>query len=131
MTRVISWILRLLPCFFMAQSLFFKFSGAAESVELFSTLGMEPWGRIGTGIVELIASILLLIPRTTWLGAAIGLATMSGAIFFHLTTLGVEVGNDGGQLFIYAVVTWICCLILLLLERAKIQQLVQSTLSRT
>ena len=126
----ITWILRLVAAFIMAQSLFFKFSGADESIYIFSTLGMEPWGRIGTGVVELIASILLLIPRTSWIGAGIGLGTMSGAILSHLTILGVEVKGDGGQLFIYAAVTAVCCLILLLLERQKIQSLLQSISSK-
>ncbi|MGC3947827.1 MAG: DoxX family protein [Chryseolinea sp.] len=117
---IVSWLLRLTAAFIMVQSLFFKFSGAEESIYIFSKIGMEPWGRIGTGVMELIASVLLIIPRTTWLGAALGIGTMSGAIFFHLTSLGIEVMNDGGQLFIYAVVTAVCCAALLLMERQKI-----------
>ena len=127
---VISWLLRLIAGFIMVQSLFFKFSGADESIYIFSTLGMEPWGRIGTGIVELIAAILLLIPRTTWLGAALGAGTMFGAIFFHLTSLGIEVHEDRGQLFIYAIITAVCCLILLFIERQRVQQAVQSILAK-
>jgi uncharacterized membrane protein YphA (DoxX/SURF4 family) len=126
----ISWLLRLVAAFIMVQSLFFKFSGAEESIYIFSKLGMEPWGRIGTGIIELIASILLLIPRTTWAGAVLGAGTMSGAIFFHLTRLGIEVQNDGGQLFIYAVVAFLSCVTLLLMDREKIQYLIQSTFSK-
>ena len=126
----IGWLLRVVAAFIMVQSLFFKFSGAEESIYIFSTLGMEPWGRIGTGVIELIASVLLLIPRTTWFGAVLGIGTMSGAIFFHLIKLGIEVQNDGGQLFIYALVAWVCCLILLLNERQKIQLLLQSTFSK-
>lgn len=127
---VIRWVLRLVAAFIMVQSLFFKFSGADESIYIFSRLGMEPWGRIGTGVIELIASILLLIPRTTWLGAVLGVGTMSGAIFFHLTSLGVEVHEDGGQLFIYAVITALSCLLLLFIERQRIQQMLQSILSK-
>ncbi|MEJ1238071.1 DoxX family protein [Chryseolinea sp. T2] len=127
---ILSWLLRLTAAFIMVQSLFFKFSGAEESVYIFSKLGMEPWGRIGTGVAELIASVLLIIPRTTWLGAALGLGTISGAIFFHLTSLGIEVMNDGGQLFIYALITAACCLILLLMEREKVQTVIHSTFSR-
>jgi uncharacterized membrane protein YphA (DoxX/SURF4 family) len=118
--NIFLWILRLIAVFFMVQSLFFKFSGAAESVYIFSTLGMEPWGRIGTGVVELIASILILIPRTTWLGALIGIGTMFGAIFFHLTKLGVEVQGDGGQLFIYALITLVSCVLLVLIEWSNV-----------
>lgn len=119
------WVLRLIAAFIMVQSLFFKFSGAEESIYIFSTLGMEPWGRIGTGVIELIASILLLIPRTTWLGAGIGLGTMAGAILSHITKLGIEVKGDGGQLFIYAVVTCASCAILLWLDREKVQNLIE------
>ncbi len=122
---IASWILRLVAAFIMAQSLFFKFSGAEESIYIFSTLGMEPWGRIGTGVIELIASILLIIPTTTWLGAGIGLGTMTGAIFSHLTKLGIEVRGDGGQLFIYAVLTCACCAVLLVFEREKVKKLAQ------
>jgi uncharacterized membrane protein YphA (DoxX/SURF4 family) len=120
---MISWILRLVAAFIMVQSLYFKFSGAAESIYIFSTLGLEPAGRIGTGIIELIASILLFIPRTTWLGALLGLGTMTGAILSHLTILGVEVANDGGQLFIYALLTWVCCAWLLWIEKSRIRTL--------
>ncbi|HEY4110813.1 DoxX family protein [Puia sp.] len=109
---LLSWVLRILAAVILLQTLFFKFSGAEESVFIFSTLGMEPWGRIGTGVAELIASVLLLVPRTTPVGALIGLGIMSGALFFHLTRLGIEVRGDHGQLFIYALLVFICCLIL-------------------
>ena len=97
-----------------------KFSAAEESVYIFSTLGMEPWGRIGSGILELIASILILYPRTTFIGAALGAGLMSGAIFFHLTKLGLIVKNDGGQLFIYALLVFVSCVVLLIIYRKKV-----------
>jgi uncharacterized membrane protein YphA (DoxX/SURF4 family) len=109
---ILFWSLRVLAALIMLQTLFFKFSGAEESVYIFSQLGIEPWGRIGTGIAELIASILILIPRTTSLGALLGLGIMSGALFFHLTKLGIVVRDDHGQLFIYALLVFISCLIL-------------------
>ena len=104
---ILYWILRILAAVILLQTLFFKFSGAEESIYIFSTLGMEPWGRIGTGIVELVASILILLPRTTAFGAVLAVGTMSGAIFFHLTRLGIEVRGDHGQLFIYALLVFI------------------------
>lgn len=110
--NIFFWSLRLLAALIMLQTLFFKFSGAEESVYIFSQLGIEPWGRIGTGFAELIASILILIPRTTPLGALLGLGIMSGALFFHLTKLGIVVKDDHGQLFIYALLVFISCLIL-------------------
>jgi uncharacterized membrane protein YphA (DoxX/SURF4 family) len=127
---IISWLLRILAALIMVQSLFFKFSAADESVYIFSTLGMEPWGRIGTGVMELCASVLLLIPRTAWLGALIGIGTMSGAIFFHLTSLGIEVNDDGGQLFIYAILTFVSCAIVLLLERERLKKIITVISSR-
>lgn len=117
---IATWLLRLVPTVILLQTLFFKFSASPESVYLFSKVGMEPWGRIGSGIAELIAAILLLIPRTTWIGAFIALALMSGAIFFHLTILGIEVQGDGGLLFTYAIIVFVCSAILLFMNRERI-----------
>lgn len=117
---VAAWLLRLIAALIMLQTLFFKFSASPESVYIFSTVGMEPWGRLGSGVAELIASILLLVPRTTWLGALLGIGVMSGAIFFHLTKLGIEVQGDGGQLFIYALIVFVCCAILLFMHRSDL-----------
>lgn len=119
-TVILSWILRLIAAVILLQTLFYKFSGAEESVYIFSKLGMEPWGRIGTGIGELIASLLLLIPRTTFIGAIIGLGLMGGALFFHLTKLGIEVQADHGQLFIYALLVFISCLLLAWSKRGQL-----------
>lgn len=114
------WALRILPAVILLQTLFFKFSAAEESVYIFSTLGMEPWGRIGSGVLELIAALLLLYPRTTFIGAGLGAGLMAGAIFFHLTQLGISVKGDGGQLFIYALLTFISCVILLFIYRGEL-----------
>jgi hypothetical protein len=80
---------------------------------------MEPWGRIGTGILELLAAVLLLLPKTTVYGATLGLGLMAGAIFFHLTTLGIDFGGDY-LLFTYAIISFACCFILLLLFRRQL-----------
>jgi uncharacterized membrane protein YphA (DoxX/SURF4 family) len=114
------WALRILAALILLQTLFFKFSGAEESVYIFSALGMEPWGRIGSGVLELIASILILYPRTTFIGAALGAGLMGGAIFFHLTKLGIAVRGDGGQLFIYALLVFISCVLLLIIYRKEL-----------
>lgn len=111
-TIIFHWVLRILAAVILLQTLFFKFSGAEESVYIFSRLGIEPWGRIGTGVIELVASILLLVPRTTVFGALLGLGVMSGALLFHLTQLGIVVRDDHGQLFIYALLVFISCAIL-------------------
>jgi uncharacterized membrane protein YphA (DoxX/SURF4 family) len=119
------WIIKLVAVVILVQTLYFKFTGAPESVYIFSTLGIEPYGRIGSGIVELIASILILIPRTTLLGALLGLGTMAGAIFSHLLILGIEVQNDGGTLFVLALITLTCCGLLVFINKNKIPDLLQ------
>lgn len=101
---ILSTVLQLAAAGILLQTLFFKFSGAEESVYIFSTLGMEPWGRLGSGVAELVAAALLLYPRTAAIGAVIALGVMSGAIISHLTVLGIEVKNDGGLLFVLAIV---------------------------
>ena len=115
------WVLRILAALIMLQTLYFKFTAHPESVEIFTRLGMEPWGRIGTGVLELIAALLILYPRTTAIGALLGCGLMAGAMFFHLTKLGIEVGGDP-ILFIYGVIVFICCAILLIIYRAQILQ---------
>jgi uncharacterized membrane protein YphA (DoxX/SURF4 family) len=79
--KIISWALQIIVALILFQTLFFKFTGAEESKYIFSTLGLEPYGRIGSGIAELIAVILLLIPATVTLGAILSVGVISGAIF--------------------------------------------------
>lgn len=122
---VLLWILRIIPALIMLQTLFFKFSASAESVYIFTTLGVEPWGRILSGMMELIAGILLLIPGKTVYGAIIGAGVMAGAIMSHLTILGIEVMGDGGQLFIYALITFVCCAILVFINKGQLFSLLQ------
>ncbi|PIF59217.1 DoxX family protein [Flavobacterium sp. 2] len=105
----ITWILRIIAAAILSQTLFFKFGGAAESIYIFSTLGVEPYGRIGSGIAELIVVILILVPKTTFIGALGGCLIMITAILSHLFILGIEVQNDNGFLFILAIITLICC----------------------
>ncbi|SEI55868.1 DoxX-like family protein [Dyadobacter sp. SG02] len=115
-----SWLLRLIAAAIMLQTLYFKFSAAPESVYIFSTVGMEPWGRIFVGVLELIASVLILIPRTTAYGALIGIGVMTGAVFMHLTRLGIVVQNDSGKLFVMALIVLVTCLILVFRHRSAI-----------
>ncbi|ALL06933.1 DoxX family protein [Pedobacter sp. PACM 27299] len=119
------WILRGIAAVIMLQTLFFKFSGAAESIYIFSRLGMEPWGRIGTGVLEFIASVLILLPKTKVFGALMGLGLMAGAIFFHLTNLGIVVQNDQGKLFGMALLVFACCLILTVGNRRQLLSLIK------
>ncbi len=121
--KIISWITTIISALIMLQTLYFKFIAAPESVYIFSTLGMEYWGRIGSGIAELIASILLLISPSRWLGAGLGLAIISGAIFAHITKLGIVVQNDGGYLLILAIVVFIGCSICLYLKKHKLKSI--------
>ncbi|MBK9163816.1 MAG: DoxX family protein [Acidobacteria bacterium] len=116
----ISWICRVVVALILFQTLFFKFTGAEESKYIFTTVmgaEYEAIGRIGSGIVELIAAILLLVPSTASIGAAIALGTITGAIFSHLTKLGIVVKDDGGLLFILAIVVFLLSGVTLLLHR--------------
>jgi hypothetical protein len=120
--KVIDWALRIVVAVILLQTLFFKFSGAKESVYIFSTLGAEPWGRIGSGVVELIASVLLLVPRTAILGIILSLGTISGALMAHLTMLGIKLRavGDNGELFGLALTVFVLSLILLYVHRREI-----------
>jgi len=118
--NIVSWVLQIIVAIILFQTLFFKFTGAEESKYIFETLGLEPWGRIGSGVVELIAVILLLIPSTAVLGAILALGTIAGAIFSHLTKLGIVVKDDGGTLFILALVVFIGSAIIVLIRRREI-----------
>ena len=117
---IASWILQIIAAAILAQTLFFKFSGAVESKYIFTTLGAEPWGRVATGCAELVAVGLLLAPRTVTLGALLSLGLMSGAIGSHLTKLGVIVQDDGGLLFGLAVTVFLCSTVILVLRRQQI-----------
>lgn len=118
--QIAIWILRLVPAIILLQTLYFKFTKHPESVKLFTEIGMEPYGRIGTGILELIASILILIPRFTGYGAILGLIMMTGALYFHLTKIGIYFNGDP-LLFIYAVITFICCAILIFVYKERLE----------
>jgi uncharacterized membrane protein YphA (DoxX/SURF4 family) len=124
-TSTTLWILRLTASAILLQTLFFKFSGAEESIYIFSTLGLEPYGRIGSGIVELIAALLIMIPRTTLLGALLGIGVMIGAILSHLLVLGIEVKNDGGLLFTLAIIVFLCCAALIYWNKNNIPNLLK------
>jgi putative oxidoreductase len=106
--KAMLWLMRLTVAAILLQTLFFKFAGAAESVFIFETLGAEPYGRIGSGVAELIAAGLILAPSTVSIGALVALGVISGAIVSHLTVLGIEIMGDGGLLFGLAVVVFGC-----------------------
>ena len=120
MSKILSWAFRLVAAFILGQTLFFKFAGAPESIYIFESLGVEPWGRYGTGLAELAAVILLLIPRTAPFGGLLGVGLMVGAIGSHFTRLGIEVQGDGGLLFALGVTTLIASAATVWLERGRL-----------
>jgi putative oxidoreductase len=120
MITAIDWVCRITAAIIMVQTLYFKFSGAEESVYIFTKMGMEPWGRYGTGSVELVASVLYMTPRFAWLGALLSIGVMLGAIASHLTVLGIVVKNDGGLLFGLALTVFVCGVIVAYLHRQEI-----------
>jgi putative oxidoreductase len=113
---IISILLRLVAATIMLQTLYFKFTAQPESVYIFSSVGIEPWGRIGTGVVELIAAVLLLVPATVVIGALMAAGIMLGAVATHFFILGIQVQGDGGQLFGYAVMVLLASVVLLFLH---------------
>jgi hypothetical protein len=121
----ISWMLRVIAAVILLQTLFFKFTGARESVYIFSTLGMEPWGRIGSGVMELMAAALLLFPRTVIVGAALSLGVISVAIASHLTKLGIALPavDDHGELFALAVAVFVCSVAVLWIHKREVSAL--------
>lgn len=126
MNKIFMWLLRLVPAVIMLQTLWFKFTAHPQSVKLFTILEMEPWGRITVGVFELVAGILLLINRTVLPGAVLGVGLMCGAIFFHLSNSNIGIYFDGDPLlFIYAVITLVCCLALVIINRKNIPALLK------
>lgn len=119
MKAVFTWFLRFFVAVILLQTLYFKFTAAAESVFIFSKLGMEPYGRIATGIFELVAAVLILMPRTTIFGALLGLGLMIGAVVSHIFVLGIEVQNDRGTLFMLALLVLISCAVLIYKDKSK------------
>ncbi len=117
---VTSWVCRLVAAVILLQTLYFKFSGAEESVYIFTKLGIEPWGRYASGVAELFAGVLLLFPGVSWLGALIAAGVMLGAIGSHLAKLGIVVKDDGGLLFALALVVFVCSLATLFIHRRQI-----------
>jgi hypothetical protein len=113
-------VLQLVCAGILLQTLFFKFTGAEESVYIFTTLGAEPWGRIGSGIIELVASALLLYPPTAAIGALLAMGAMSGAILSHFMFLGIEIRGDGGLLFGLAVIVLVASAAIAAIRRAQL-----------
>lgn len=118
--QVVDRVCRLVAAVILGQTLFFKFTGAQESIYIFTQVGLEPWGRYGSGVVELMAVILLLTPRFVWAGALLALGVIGGALVSHLTLLGVVVMDDGGLLFGLAVTVFVAAAITAFLHRRQI-----------
>lgn len=123
-------VARFVAAAIMLQTLAFKFSASEESVYIFTQVGMEPWGRIGIGVAELIAAGLLIYKTLSWVGALLSAGLMVGAIGMHLTILGIEVKGDGGYLFFLAAVVLFCSLIVLFFEREKLMTLITNLKAR-
>ena len=117
---VVSWVFQVVAALILLQTLFFKFTGAEESKYIFTVMGMEPWGRYASGVAELIAAVLLLIPATAPIGAAMAMGVMVGAIGSHLTKLGIVVKDDGGLLFALAVTVFLTSAVVLVLRHGAL-----------
>ncbi|HTG65678.1 MAG TPA: DoxX family protein [Flavobacterium sp.] len=118
-----TWILRLVVAGLFLQTLFFKFTAAPDSIYIFSKLGAEPYGRIATGILELLAAVLILLPRTVLKGALLSIGLISGAILSHIFILGIEIQNDGGALFILALIIFVASSVIVYQYRSQLSNL--------
>ena len=116
-------VLRYAAAIILAQTLYFKFTGHEESVFIFSAVGMEPWGRYLVGILELVAAVLLVIPGIYWMGGLLGMGLMAGAIFLHITKLGIEVRGDNGYLFFLSIAVFVASLLVVWSKKEKIHLL--------
>lgn len=128
--KILFTVLRFAAALILLQTLAFKFTAHPDSVALFTTLGLEPYGRIGIGIMELIAGALLIYTRFAWLGAILGIGLMAGAIFSHLTVLGIEFNGDGGSLFALAAITFVCCAGVLYLQKEQLLRIFSKVFSK-
>jgi uncharacterized membrane protein YphA (DoxX/SURF4 family) len=125
MRKIIEWILSFIAAVILLQTLFYKFSASEESVYIFTTIGLEPWGRIVIGVLEGIAGLLLIVPKSRLFGAILSIGLMSGALFFHFTSLGIEVMGDGGQIFLYSCLVLICSLIIVFFRKLEIVEILK------
>ena len=119
MNKKLFIVIRILIAIILIQTLRFKFTAHPDSIYIFSKVGLEPFGRIGIGILELIAAILILIPKTIWAGALLVVGLMAGAIFSHLTQLGIDINGDNGQLFYMALGTFLLSALILFQHRKQ------------
>ena len=101
MKNYLSLVLRIIVAVILLQTLRFKFLAHPDSIYIFTQVGMEPWGRIGIGVLELIASILLFLSKKIWLGAGLSAGLMTGAVTMHLTMIGIEVKGSQRWLNFY------------------------------
>lgn len=120
MKKKILFVLRIVVAIILIQTLRFKFTAHPDSVYIFETIGIEPYGRIAIGILELIAGIMLIVPKSVWVGSLITLIILGGAIIMHLTQIGIVINNDNGVLFVTALITFILSSILLYHHRKDV-----------
>lgn len=128
--NIISWVLRLTVSVILIQTLYFKFTAHPDSVHIFSALGIEPWGRIGLGIIELITAILILNPKTKIIGMVNSLGIILGAVFSHILVLGINVSNDGGVLFSLAIIVLIASTVYLIMHKNELILLIQKYIKK-
>lgn len=122
---LLSWTMQVAAAAILAQTLFFKFTGAEESRWIFGQLGLEPLGRLGAGAMELVCVVLLLWPRLAAWGALLSLGVLGGALLAHLLVLGIDVQGDGGLLFGLALASAAASAVVLWIRRADVLQAVQ------
>ena len=115
----ICWLFQIFAAIILLQTLYYKFTASPESIYIFENLGIEPWGRYTSGVIELFAGLFLLVPRLNWLGALLGVWVMTAALYVHLWVLEIVIMGDGGAMFYLACSVWVCCLAVLWIRRGE------------
>jgi putative oxidoreductase len=86
--NVVLWVLQIAAAGMFLMVGFLKLSGNAQLVGLFQAIGIGQWFRYLTGTLEVAGAILLLIPRTSGLGALMLAVVMICAVATHVFIVG-------------------------------------------
>lgn len=119
-SNFISWVLRIITTYIIFQIVYFKLSGDPQCIFVFEKMEIEPHGRFITGLIELVVGIFLLVPNTKLLGILGAFGAASCCLTAHFTVLGIEINNDGGQLFSMTASVFVLSIILSIIHKDEI-----------
>jgi len=115
---IMTWILIIPTVLILIYNAYVKLSSSPGAIQLFTGLGLEPYGRLLLGATEIFAALLIVYPPTMKYGAVLGVILMSGVILIHLTKLGIALGGDY-SFFIMGIVAFCCSAALIWISYRK------------